>query len=279
MWEIIKTIIIGIVQGLTEFLPVSSSGHIRIFKELFGMDDVGIAFDILLHLGTFIAVCIFYFKDIIALITELFSLIGDIFSFGKKKILNKERPYRVLLIMLIVTTIPTAIAGLLLEDLFDTIFTSIIVVGAALLLTAVLMTILSHTKQGDKTAEDITFKDALVVGLCQSCALVPGLSRSGSTIFGGRISGFNMQFAVKYSFLCSLPTILGAIVLKIGDLFETALEPNALIGYAGAFVAAIIVGLLSLKMLDMMAKKKNLMPFAYYCTAVGIFCVIYGIVA
>ena len=179
MWDIIKTIIIGIVQGVTEFLPVSSSGHLRIFKEIFGLSEAGLAFDVLLHFGTLIAVCVFYYKDIIALIIEFFALVRDIFSFGKRKVFNKERPYRILLIMIIVTTIPTAVAGLLLENLFDTIFSSIIVVGVALLITAVLMYVTSHIEAGNKTARDITFKDALVVGLCQSCALVPGLSRSG----------------------------------------------------------------------------------------------------
>ena len=279
MWEIIKTIIIGIVQGVTEFLPVSSSGHIRIFKEIFGLSETGLVFDVLLHFGTLIAVCIFYYKDIIALILEFFALIRDIFSFGKRKIFNKERPYRILLIMIIITTIPTAIAGLLLEDLFDTIFSSIIVVGFALLLTSALMYITSKIKVGSKKAGDITVKDALVVGLCQSCAIVPGLSRSGSTIFGGRISGFDLQLSVKYSFLCSLPAILGAIILNVGDMFEQSLTSNQLIGYIGAFIAATVVGYLSLNMLNMMAKKKNLKPFAYYCAFAGLLCIVYGIIA
>ena len=278
MWDIIKTIIIGIVQGVTEFLPVSSSGHIRIFKEIFGLSEAGLAFDVLLHFGTLIAVCVFYYKDIIALIIEFFALVRDIFSFGKRKIFNKERPYRILLIMIIVTTIPTAVAGLLLENLFDTIFSSIIVVGVALLITAVLMYVTSHIEAGNKTARDITFKDALVVGLCQSCALVPGLSRSGSTIFAGRISGFSMKLAVKYSFLCSLPAVVGAIILNIGDLFSQSLTSNQITGYIGAFIASAVAGYLSLNMLSMMAKKKNLMPFAYYCVFAGLLCIVYGIV-
>lgn len=276
MWEIIKTIIVGIVQGLTEFLPVSSSGHIAIFKELFGLDEAGVAFDVLLHFGTLIAVCIFYFKDIVALIVEVFELIKDIFT--GKKIFNTERPYRVLLIMLVITTIPTAIAGLLLEDLFETIFTSLIVIGCALLLTSALMYIIGKIKIGEKHEKDITIKDALVVGLCQSCAIVPGLSRSGSTIFGGRISGFDPQLAVKYSFLCSLPTILGAIVLKIGDLFDESLGNTQIIGYALSFVAAAVVGYLALKLLDHMAKRRNMKPFAIYCLVVGVFCIVYGVI-
>ncbi len=276
MWEIIKIVIIGIVQGLTEFLPVSSSGHIAIFKEVFGLEENGVAFDVLLHFGTLIAVCIFYYKDILALIMEAIELIKDIFK--KNKIINKERPYRVLLLMLIVTTIPTAIAGLLLEDLFESVFTSLILIGVALLVTSVLMYIISNIKVGTKQAKDITFKDALVVGLCQSCAITPGLSRSGATIFGGRISGFDTQLAVKYSFLCSLPTILGAIVLKIGDLFSQELSGTQITGYALAFVAAGIVGYLSLNMLNMMSKKKNMKPFSIYCLVAGVFCIVYGII-
>ncbi len=276
MWEVIKIVIVGIVQGLTEFLPVSSSGHIAIFKEIFGLSENGVAFDVLLHFGTLIAVCVFYYKDIIALVFEAIELVKDIFK--RNKIYNKERPYRVLLLMLIITTIPTAIAGLLLEDLFETVFTSLLVIGIALLITSALMYIISNIKVGTKQAKDITVKDALVVGLCQSCAITPGISRSGATIFAGRISGFDTQLAVKYSFLCSLPAVLGSVVLKIGDLFEQSLSNTQVTGYIIAFIASGIVGFLSLNMLNMMAKKRNMKPFSIYCACAGLFCIVYSIV-
>lgn len=279
MLKTIKTIVIGIVQGLTEFLPVSSSGHIRIFKEIFGLSETGLAFDVLLHFGTLIAVCTFYKKDVAALIVECAYLAGDIFSFDKKRIFNRERPYRILLIMIIITTIPTAVAGFLFEDLFDTVFSSLTVVGVALIISALLICIASHAKPCAKKQEDMSITDAVAVGLCQTCALVPGLSRSGATIFGGRISGFDMPFAVKYSFLCSLPTILGAMILKVGELFSENLVPELAAGYVGAFVASAAVGFLALKLLDKMAKRRSLMPFAYYCIIVGAICIVCGATA
>lgn len=279
MSKTIKTIIIGIVQGLTEFLPVSSSGHIRIFKELFGLSESGLAFDVMLHLGTLIAVCVFYRKDIAALAVETVYFVRDIFSFDGKRIFNTSRPYRILLTMMIITTVPTAVAGYFLEELFDTVFSSLAVVGIALIITALLMYITSYAEVGCKTEKDITVKDALIVGVCQSCALVPGLSRSGATIFGGRISGFDMRFAVKYSFLCSLPAVLGAIILNLYDMLSVSAYSESLTGYIGAFIASAVTGCLSLKLLDKMAKKKKLVPFACYCGIVGVICIAYGIFA
>lgn len=279
MSKTVKTIIIGIVQGLTEFLPVSSSGHIRIFKELFGLSENGLAFDVMLHLGTLIAVCVFYRKDIAALAVETVYFVKDIFSFDGKRIFNTSRPYRILLVMIMITTVPTAVAGYFLEELFDTVFSSLAVVGIALIITALLMYMASYAEVGCKTEKDITVKDALFIGLCQSCALVPGLSRSGATIFGGRISGFDMRLAVKYSFLCSLPAVFGAIILNLHGMLSASAYSEGITGYIGAFVASAVTGCLSLKLLDKMAKKKKLVPFVYYCGVVGAMCIAYGIFA
>lgn len=272
----IKIVIIGIVQGLTEFLPVSSSGHTVIMKNVFGLTEESVALDVLLHLGTLIAVCVFYYKDITALMSESVRLVKDIFC--GRKIFNRERPYRVLLIMLCITTLPTAIAGILLENLFDSLFSDITVVGFSLLITSFLLYILNKIDSGTKNVENMSIKDALIVGLFQSCAVTPGISRSGATVFAGRLNGFETRFAVKYSFLCSLPTILGAIVLKSRDLFEQPFSDYRIVGYVFAFAAAAVVGYLSLNMLEFMSVKRNMKPFSVYCFCVGIFCIAYGVI-
>ena len=279
MLEVLKAIALGIIQGLTEFLPVSSSGHLKIFSEVLHFQDSSIAFDVLLHLGTLIAICIFYFRDIVGLIVEFFMLIRDLFSFGKYKIFDGERPRRILLIMIIITSIPTAIAGLLLEEIIDTAFSSLILVGIALLITSTLMSIIDKLPQGKKKAGQITVGNALTVGLIQSAAIIPGISRSGSTIFAGRLCGFDTALCVKYSFLCSLPAVAGAAILKIGDLFAETLSSIQITSYILGFVASAIVGYFALRLLNMMAKRRNFKPFAYYCAAAGAFSIIYGIIA
>lgn len=272
----VKAVIIGIVQGITEFLPVSSSGHIEILKTVFGLSEEGAAFDVLLHVGTLIAVCVFYRKDIRALSAEIVQLCKDIFS--GNKIFNRERPYRVLLIMLALTTLPTVVVGVLFENLFDSLFSNITAVGCSLLITSVLLYISNKLDQGTKNEKSITLRDALVVGIMQSCAITPGISRSGATVFAGRLSGFEVSFAVKYSFLCSLPTILGALVLKSKDFLEQSISNEQIVGYVFAFVAAAIVGYLSLRMLDIMSKKRNMKWFSVYCLCIGMFCIVYGVI-
>lgn len=273
MRYIIKIIIIGAVQGLTEFLPVSSSGHTAVLKAIFGLSEMGIAFDVLLHFGTLIAVCLFYYKDILALATEVVEVIKDIFR--GRNLFDRNRPYRVLLIMMTVTTIPTAIVGILLEDLFE--FSNIAVVGALLLINSLLLYISDKIEIGTKTARTASVKDALIVGLLQSCAIAPGISRSGTTIFAGKLSGFDTQFAVKYSFLCSLPTILGAILLKLGNLFSQPLSKEQGIGYLLAFATSAVVGYLSLNLLKMLTKGKRMKYFSVYCFLLGVFCIVYGV--
>lgn len=280
MFDIIKRIIIGIVQGLTEFLPISSSAHIRICKEIFSLSDEGVAFDVLLHFGTLVAVCIFYRKDVWGLIKEAFLFLRDILSFGKTKVFDFNRPQRLMLVMITITTIPTAIVGFLLEDAVENIFSSLVFVGIALVLTSLMLVVTDKIQQHEpeKNESEICAKDAFLIGICQSCAVVPGLSRSGATVFGGRVCGFDLRFAVKYSFLCSLPAIIGAIVLKAGDISTAAMTPVDAIGYVAAFAVSAAVGYLSLGLLDMLAKKKNFKLFAYYCAIVGVICIAYSII-
>lgn len=276
MKYVLKTVIIGIIQGVTEFLPVSSSGHAAILKDVFGLSEESVGFDVLLHMGTLIAVCVFYRRDIAALAREAVRLVVDTFS--GKRAFERNNEYRVLLIMIIVTTLPTAVVGFLLENVFETLFSSVTAVGFSLIITSVMLYISGKFDNGKKQAADITLMDALVVGIFQSCAITPGISRSGATTFAGRLSGFDARFAVRYSFLCSLPTVLGALVLKGKEIFVQSFSGTHAVAYVLAFVASAVVGYLSLELLNKISNKRRMKSFSVYCLLLGSLCIIYGAV-
>ena len=266
--QYIQSIILGLVQWLTEFLPVSSSGHLAIFKHIFGEEffTSGITFDIMLHIGTLIAVFAVYYKDIWELILEFFRLVGDIFH-GKFEI---KTPYRRMLLMLIVASIPAAVFGLLVKDFVETVSADRLwVVGVCLLVTAALLYISDKIAKGTKDAKDLTVSNSLVIGTFQAFAILPGISRSGSTIVGGLFEGFSREFAVKFSFLLSIPAILGAAVLDFKDVLSTGFDMSPLAALLGVVVAAAS-GFLAIKVLLKLVKNGKFKYFAYYCVAVGI---------
>ncbi|MBO4896887.1 MAG: undecaprenyl-diphosphate phosphatase [Clostridia bacterium] len=267
----LQSIILGLVQGLTEFLPVSSSGHLAILKNLFGGDffESGVTFDIMLHLGTLLAVLAVYYKDIWMLIKEFISLICDIF----KRDFKIKTPYRRLLLMLMAGSIPAAIFGILIDEFVDKIAGQYLwMVGLFLFVTAALLYISDRVSPGDKTMRDLKLGDALFIGAFQAIAILPGISRSGSTITGGLLSGLKRSFAVKFSFLLSIPAILGAAILKLPKADGIPVGPAVL----GVIIAAIS-GFVAIKVLLRLVKKKKFTYFAYYCAGLGLITVILGI--
>ncbi|MBQ7718009.1 MAG: undecaprenyl-diphosphate phosphatase [Clostridia bacterium] len=266
--QYIQSIILGLVQGLTEFLPVSSSGHLAIFKHIFGEGffTSGITFDIMLHIGTLIAVFAVYYKDIWELILEFFRLIGDIFR-GRFEI---KTPYRRMLLMLIVASIPAAVFGMLVKDFIESISEDRLwVVGICLFITAFLLFISDKISKGTKEAQDLTVGSSLVVGLFQAFAVLPGISRSGSTIVGGLFNGFSREFAVKFSFLLSIPAILGAALLDFKDVLSTGFDMSPLAALLGVVVAAAS-GFWAIKVLLKVVKNGKFRFFAYYCALAGV---------
>ena len=192
----LQAIILGLAQGLSEFLPISSSGHLALLQYFFGVDaEQVLPFAVLLHLGTLISVFIVYWNDIVELVKELGAVIKDIFT-GKGLRVNAN-PTRRLGFMIIVATIPTAIIGLVFNDLFASLYLSLIAIGTGLVITGAILLIAEKM--------EMKFRHALFVGLMQGVAICPGISRSGSTLFGGLISGLNREFAVKFAFLISIP--------------------------------------------------------------------------
>ncbi|HIV02848.1 MAG TPA: undecaprenyl-diphosphate phosphatase [Candidatus Aphodoplasma excrementigallinarum] len=273
VWE---ALIMGLVQGLTEFLPVSSSGHLVIFGEILNLQiEDGNAFSVLLHVATFLSVCFIYYKDIIELIKEFFLMIGDIFR-GKG---DWNRPYRRMLIMLIIATVPAVVVGLIFKVFgIDAMLSNLLVVGLMLLVTAVLMYFVDHCNTNRYDASNATYKSSLAVGLAQACALMPGLSRSGSTITAARAAGYKKEFAIKFSFLMSLPAILGAAVLEgAGLVMDGGFAIDALPLVVG-FIAAAVSGILAIKFLINLLNKNRFYVFSIYCSIVGLICIIFSII-
>ena len=245
---IFQAIILGIVQGLTEFLPVSSSGHLVIIQSIFkNFSQPGISFDVFLHFGTLISVLIFFRKEII-----------DILKFKQKN----------WIILIIVATIPAGIVGVFLKDFIENLFTNVNLVAIALIITGIILFISDKVKGEIKDENKINIKDAIIIGIAQAFAIIPGISRSGSTISTGIFCGLNRDVAVKFSFIMSIPAIIGAVILSLPE-FKT-INSQFYLPYLCGFLASVITGLLSLKLLTIITKMKNLKFFSFYCWIIAL---------
>lgn len=286
--SLIESIILGIVQGIAEFLPISSSGHLAIFKKIFGLSDVGLTYDILLHAGTLVAVFIVYWSDIWKLIKEGIGIIIDAcknigrFCSGKVKKGEAEyitvigTSYRRFVMLVIVSTIPTGIIGLVFKKVFNLDNPSIIIPGIGLLITGLILFIVDDLPAGSKTPKKMSYKDAVIIGISQGVATLPGISRSGTTLTVGVLRGLDRKFAIKYSFIMSIPAILGACVLDIKDLFapENAISGKEMAYYFTGAVVAAVVGFVCIKTLILLYKNKKMKYFSYYCFVVGIIAIV-----
>jgi len=247
MDHFLQSISTGVIQGTTEFLPVSSSGHLFLFRNLFQV-NFGTDYVVLLHLGTLIAVVFFFWKDIWNILKGLFS---------------KEMDAWKIVISLIVGTIPAAIAGLLLEDFLEAYLTSNWVIGVSLIITGLLLFVTDRFPENRTGLKEVGLKKAFIIGLFQAAAIVPGLSRSGLTLFGSLLVGLKREEAFKFSFLLSIPVILGGTLLKINQITQSQ-------GGGVGFLFATVSGFFSLWLLKFLTKSKKLKYFAFYCWFIGI---------
>lgn len=284
---LIEAIMMGIIQGVAEFLPISSSGHLAIMKQILNINtDIGLLFDVLLHLGTLIAVVIAFFKDIQELIVEGFKIVGDFIinivryvkNLGSKNKVEYKKiistPYRRFVMLVIVSTIPTAIIGLLLKNVIEVSGKTLLIPGLCLILTGVLLSIADRVKTGKKTEETASFKEAGIVGVIQGIATMPGISRSGATITAGLLCGFDRTFVVKYSFIMSIPAVLGAVVLELKDFSADMIVAAELSGYLIGTIVAAVVGYICIKTMLVIVRGKKFKYFAYYCFVIGFIAVI-----
>lgn len=281
--DLFKAVFLGLIQGIAEFLPISSSGHLALMKFLLHMEtDTGLLFDVLLHLGTLAAVFIAFWSDIKELIIEGFKIIADFFvniaiffnNIGSDKNRSYKKvistPYRKFVILVIVSTIPTGIIGILFKDAITIAGESLLIPGLCLVLTGILLLIADRVKTGKKEAENTSYKDAGLIGLAQGIATLPGLSRSGTTITACLLAGLDRSFAVKYSFIMSIPAILGAVVLELKDFNSELVSSAELINYGIGTVIAGVVGYICIKTMLKVVRAKKFVYFAYYCFTIGI---------
>ncbi|NLN06617.1 MAG: undecaprenyl-diphosphate phosphatase [Firmicutes bacterium] len=255
----LEGIILGIIQGLTEFLPVSSSGHLVIFQQLLGVREAGITFEIMLHFGTLISVFFVFGGDIIRILRNFYS---------KKQ----ERHF---LLMLILGVIPTALMGVLLKGYFEGFYESPATTGFMLLVTGCLLYTLAYLRPGRKNEATMTAIDALLISVAQGIAIIPGISRSGATITSALWLGLNRETAVRFSFLVSIPVILGATLLEAKDLAVSGFSGLTASGLPG-MLAAFLSGILAIRLFVKVLRKGKFHYFAYYCWCAGIITLLFA---
>ena len=266
------SIAMGFLQGVAEFLPISSSGHLTLFQYFFSPEqnpeELDMLFTILLHFGTLISVCVYYWRDVVDMIREFFLGLADLFS---RRGGHTGRPpeARRLVLMIVVATLPL-FAVLLVKDVVDAAFTNVTFVSAALIATGFLLFFSDRMAKGRKNARTATMLDALLVGVGQAIATVPGISRSGMTICAGCFRGFERKFAVRFAFLLSIPAVLGANILEISDVVAAGgIDTSLLPVYAVGVLTAAVSGYLSIALVRLVANKGKFGAFAYYCWAAG----------
>lgn len=249
MNELIKTIILGIIQGFTEFLPVSSSGHLLVARKIFGLSDAGLLLDTMLHLGTLLAVMAVFWRDIIEMI---------------------KKPFSHLTLLVVVGTIPTAIIGLAFKDFFEDLARTGVTVGWEFLATGVILWMADYIKErGTKDIEKITFFDSIVVGTLQGAAILPAISRSGLTIAGALFQRIDRRAAARFSFLLSMPAIAGAAVVQIPDLMEGGMEAIGVFPLLAGTLVSAVSGYIAVKWMLEIIQRGSLKGFSIYVWILG----------
>ena len=256
------SILMGIIQGVAEFLPISSSGHLALFQTFFGMENMEekyMFFTVLLHFGTLISVCMVYWRDIVDMIREFF--LGIAALAGRKDTGVAPPPARRMVMLIIIATVPLFVM-VFLQDAVNQLFSNSIMVSCALLATGFILFFSDRMARGHKTAKNATVADALIVGCGQALAVIPGLSR----------------FAVRFSFLMSLPAVLGANVLEIKDALASNFPIEELPMYLVGVAVSAVVGYFAIRLVKSLSDKGKFGKFAYYCWAVGLGSLVAGIV-
>ena len=260
-------IILGIIQGFTEPIPVSSSGHLVIFKNILNVPILNdLNFEIFSNFGSFLAILIIFRKDI-------YKLLKDFFLYIK----TKEKKYKEsfnYVILIIIGTIPAAILGLLINDIIENNLRNVKYIGIALLITAFFLFLIRKLK-GQKKDNDINILDAIKIGVFQALALFPGISRSGATLVGGMLNNLTRETAFKFSFMLYIPITLATMILGIKDIANTSTHPNLLLNYIIGSIAAFIITLITTKWFKKIMLKGKLIYFVYYCLVAGILVILF----
>ncbi len=252
-----QAIILGLVQGLTEFLPISSSGHLVLAHHFLGLAEENMVFDVAVHLGTLFAVFVYFRRDLVALVLGFF----------------KGGPLRKVALLIILGTVPAVIFGLGLKDLIEELFSSPAFVSGGLLVTSALLFLSEKLQKQSRPLEKIRWQDALLIGCFQALAILPGISRSGSTIAGGLIRGVDRDAAARFSFFLAIPAILGAAVLQLGDLGGMTAKEWSVMGVG--VIASMISGYVAIGILMAVLQRGKLYGFSIYTLVLGVGGLIY----
>lgn len=258
IWE---AILLGLIQGLTEFLPVSSSGHLVIFQDLLGLNETGITLEVMLHFGTLLSVIWVFRRDFLNLLS-----------------FRKDNQQKHLLLMLAIGVTVTAIIGLVFSSYINLLFKSTLLVGFMLLLTGGIIKLLAILPPGLIKITEMKVQDAFWVGLLQGLAVLPGISRSGSTIMAARWRGLDRETAISYSFMLAAPVILGATLVEAKEFFASGIEKAMLFNYSAGGLAAFISGIAAIKIFIKLLAGHKIHYFAYYCWAIGALVIIVSLI-
>ena len=273
--SVFESILLGLIQGIAEFLPISSSGHLAIAQNLLGLKaDVPEFFDVLLHLGTLLAVFAAYWQDIKDMVREFFCGIGDVVH---RSTPTPVPPARRLILLIVIGTLPL-LAVLPIHKKIQSLSNNMVFIGMALVVTGFLLYACDLRRKGRKNERTATWLDAVLVGVGQAVATVPGISRSGMTITAGCFTGFERRFAVRFSFLLSIPAVLGANILSLKDALEAGIDWTQVPVYLVGVIVAAVVGYLCIRLLRMIADRGRFGAFAYYCWAAGLLTLVLNII-
>lgn len=264
--RLIKYVFLGAFQGFTEPIPISSSGHLILLRSFLNIDLQGLSFEIFVHFGSLIAIMIMYRKDIVRLCKN-----GLAFAITKNRKGKDEFHF---ILLLVTATIPTALIGLLLQDYISHSLSTTFVAASTLIITGISLWIIRNLR-GKKEDRDLSFKDALLIGIAQTIALIPGISRSGATIVAAMLLGTKQETALRFSFLLFIPVSFGAMILSIRDIITDPHIHSLFIPYFVSFMVAIIATLFSLRWFMHIMEKGNLKYFSYYCFAVGLLVILF----
>jgi undecaprenyl-diphosphatase len=264
----IETIFLGIIQGLTEFLPVSSSGHLVVGKNLLGFREPELLLDTALHFGTLLAVCIYFRSDLWQMIQEVWRLIPR-----QESLRSKTGPHAMLAFMVIIGSIPTALIGIIFKEPLENLFGSVTTVGMMLVVTGLIVGITRFIPEAYGKRDGVTILIALAIGTAQGLAIVPGISRSGTTIVCGLLLGLNRDLAGRFSFILCIPAIVGALLLQL-DM--AAVDRVGAVPLMAGFLVSALVGFLALKLLMGMVRRGHFYYFAPYCWAIGILTIVFA---
>ena len=269
---LLNAIILGIVQGIAEFLPISSSGHLSVLQNLFHMstaEDGHMFFDVMLHFGTLISICIVYWKDIVAMVTETLQFLSGKGSAKRPEGGKKSLPAARMVLMIIFATLPLVLI-MPVKDKVEQLYYHTFAIGLFFIITGFILFVSDKMPRGARTEKNMRVRDALVIGLCQCVATIPGISRSGSTITAGMATGLDRDFSVKFSFMMSIPAVLGASLLTLIDAIKEGIDVSLLPVYLAGTVVSTVVGVFAIKLVKSITSKGKFGNFAYYCWTVGV---------